>query len=783
MVKRARREEPGRLRWVRLPIALATISFASPFSPHHARLRVSQLTNPHLSDLHLARNVRKAAARQQAKDDLGALLDGTSRSRSRGGIDTMVDSMGDGKASRGTGAAAASPIDGQPSLLSPAKTSQSLATLDLHASDSAILSHWPTPLLRLLVLLSPVVTATTHLVRLMTWTGGSGTTSHSFLVLLVWWAICLFGYEVLRFAPQIALLTVLGCTGLARAFRSATDKNYRPTPSAFARPATADTINATVKDLTVLADFCSTLWASAGAPLVALLTWQDAGKTLGLAVFLVTSWPFWLLLFSGTLGHAWDVLGLQAITAAARAQAVRAAPYVSSALLPVASTARTRFPSAWHQAESARLSLDRAIELAHRLSVPVASRLAVLYTSVSPLVLQNAPGPHISIFPILSLRVRHLLLIGGTVALTWCAPWAALIRHALWRSAFVRQVARTAWTVLSGEFLFGSGAQGKHAYAGRLDSHERKDSFSEDVFGSVPTKAGKGGDNAKGEKTKSNLTRHEDVVYQFTIFENQRWWMGLDWTAALLPQERPSWADESHNPVSPPSSFSLPPRKVMLTHSPTSSDPQRYTKRLIRWQWVDADWVVAGRDARGAPISPISTPTGGRRTSSSSVDSNQGVDASSALAAASAADGAIEDPSWRDVDTDGWQYGDNGWDKMSKKAGMGRYTRRRRWVRRAILVEVVQTDYHPSPDEISKAGNGGIVAAAAAAAAAHGAPIPAEATKAAPSSGAAEGGVPASPGGGGGGGGNNNLRERLARVAAAGGSPTDGSADSKGATA
>lgn len=33
----------------------------------------------------------------------------------------------------------------------------------------------------------------------------------------------------------------------------------------------------------------------------------------------------------------------------------------------------------------------------------------------------------------------------------------------------------------------------------------------------------------------------EDVRLQFTVFENQRWWVGLDWTHALLPGERASW--------------------------------------------------------------------------------------------------------------------------------------------------------------------------------------------------------------------------------------------------
>lgn len=32
-----------------------------------------------------------------------------------------------------------------------------------------------------------------------------------------------------------------------------------------------------------------------------------------------------------------------------------------------------------------------------------------------------------------------------------------------------------------------------------------------------------------------------DISFTFTIFQNERWWIGLDWTQALLPSERPAW--------------------------------------------------------------------------------------------------------------------------------------------------------------------------------------------------------------------------------------------------
>ena len=43
----------------------------------------------------------------------------------------------------------------------------------------------------------------------------------------------------------------------------------------------------------------------------------------------------------------------------------------------------------------------------------------------------------------------------------------------------------------------------------------------------------------------------EDVQVQFTVFENQRWWVGLDWTHALLPGERASWCVPFSCPPAP----------------------------------------------------------------------------------------------------------------------------------------------------------------------------------------------------------------------------------------
>ena len=174
----------------------------------------------------------------------------------------------------------------------------------------------------------------------------------------------------------------------------------------------------------------------------------------------------------------------------------------------------------------------------------------------------------------------------------------------------------------------------------------------------------------------------------------------------------PNRSDESNNPVSPPSSFSLPPAKNTLKHAPTSSHPKAYVKRMVRWQWIDAEWSVAGREggpeARGTQKSrresTSSTATSGtlfsNSTNSGTTDATAGGD-TKRLSGGGPAGELPADIQWLDVDSEGWQYGDNSWDRMSRKGGLGRYTRRRRWIRRAVLVEIVQRNYNPTVDELT----------------------------------------------------------------------------------
>ncbi|WVF71446.1 hypothetical protein IAT40_006250 [Kwoniella sp. CBS 6097] len=117
--------------------------------------------------------------------------------------------------------------------------------------------------------------------------------------------------------------------------------------------------------------------------------------------------------------------------------------------------------------------------------------------------------------------------------------------------------------------------------------------------------SGSGNADGVGQKVE------QPIYFRFEVHENQRWWMGLDWTSALLPQERPSWCDLHLQPVSPPQSFSLPATTSVVVPAPTPTDPKGRVLRTASWKWLDDDWSIvrAGPGLAGATPAPITNST------------------------------------------------------------------------------------------------------------------------------------------------------------------------------
>jgi hypothetical protein len=215
------------------------------------------------------------------------------------------------------------------------------------------------------------------------------------------------------------------------------------------------------------------------------------------------------------------------------------------------------------------------------------------------------------------VSLTWIFIFVGTFGLVWHSPWFKFIRYVLMQSALFRGFTSLICVYVLGGNLSQQGERG----------------FS---VGALIRKA------KEQQKKKANTNKDEtktstDLIFRFVIYENQRWWLGLDWTTNLFLNERPAWSDEYNEPTSPKSSFELPPPSTTIIETP--EDPKVQIKKTMEWKWDDPDWWI---DFDG------------------------------------------------DVDKDGWEYADNRWKSFSSKSGFRRYTRRRKWVRTARLVETIE---------------------------------------------------------------------------------------------
>lgn len=252
-------------------------------------------------------------------------------------------------------------------------------------------------------------------------------------------------------------------------------------------------------------------------------------------------------------------------------------------------------------------------------------------------------------FLVFLVRLRTIIAVTGTVILTWRAPWAVTAREALWGSAWFRWSVHHFWSVVSGQPL-------------------------PPILQSYPiTVKSKSKINSKVDDTE--ITPTEPVRFLFTIHENQRWWVGLDWTAALLPQERPAWSTVSEEPISPPSAFVLPPpTTVYLPHETGRA------KHVATWAWEEDEWRVLRR-LEGLPTSRVERPLPSLKEE---IPSNRLLKAAGMMKDAKDAVHHSQDKKDKEkeedqtgsedplTDADGWVYAGNKWERSSGKEGMGK---------------------------------------------------------------------------------------------------------------
>ncbi|TGJ67928.1 peroxisome- protein [Orbilia oligospora] len=248
---------------------------------------------------------------------------------------------------------------------------------------------------------------------------------------------------------------------------------------------------------------------------------------------------------------------------------------------------------------------------------PTLITLFIRILFVSPIWITLCSSPFRIITP------RRVVMFVGTTFLSWHSRPARVTRTILWRSAMIRDICER----ITGLNLTPQEAPEPPPLPPRANALSRKG--SDDKSGahkrtpsSVVASHFKNKSSPLGNLNQNRGTA-PGVRFTFSIYENQRRWLGVGWTSSLFAYERPAWTDEHLSACPPVEDFYLPE-----------------AKNGMKWRWVESQkWQVEGEE-----------------------------------------DGKKAGNGWVYYDNK-WRNGKRGVDSWSA------YTRRRRWYRNAELVE------------------------------------------------------------------------------------------------
>lgn len=283
----------------------------------------------------------------------------------------------------------------------------------------------------------------------------------------------------------------------------------------------------------------------------------------------------------------------------------------------------------------------------------VASRTSLLVEPLTTLANNTTPAdiprlalaalsiaPFYALIAARTMKPCTVLLITGVFVLTYHSVYARVTRAVLWRSRSVRRVV----------VYFTGGSSGTAKSNTSLTTN--KISTNSII------------------RDSKNATR-----FVFVVYENQRRWLGIGWTGNLLSYERAPWTDEFLNQASPPSTFELPDSSSGLTNATmTSLGLGNMTGNLV-WRWRDKVWKLDLTNDGALVVNSRQLVDGDDEGDEGEKDavSKRRVKPKSTL---------VADPS----PNEGWIYYDNTWKKPATEDSFMKYTRRRRWVRTAELV-------------------------------------------------------------------------------------------------
>jgi hypothetical protein len=181
--------------------------------------------------------------------------------------------------------------------------------------------------------------------------------------------------------------------------------------------------------------------------------------------------------------------------------------------------------------------------------------------------------------PFRIITTRRVILILGTILLSWHSRVIRVTRVILWRSLTVRRLLALV-TGLRFEGL-DVPTTGEAVTASSTTSANSITSSSRALATAI--KAPRSGSSELSKALRRGGARQgrgTGVRFTFIIYENQRRWIGLGWTTSLFSYERPAWTDEHNNPVPPRHEFEL---------------PEVEDGSKMRWQWAEGSrWRVDG---------------------------------------------------------------------------------------------------------------------------------------------------------------------------------------------
>ncbi|KAK8212592.1 integral peroxisomal membrane peroxin-domain-containing protein [Phyllosticta capitalensis] len=159
--------------------------------------------------------------------------------------------------------------------------------------------------------------------------------------------------------------------------------------------------------------------------------------------------------------------------------------------------------------------------------------------------------------PLRIITTKRVVLALGTTAMSWHSRPARVTRIILWRSKLIRR----SIAIITG-----------------LDVGAAPQSTNKPKPPKLPPRNKDANAIAASLAAKRNV-ESPHVRFTFTLWENQRRWLGIGWTSHLLSYERAAWTDEHLNPADDIEHFELP--DVEGGHA--------------IWRWVEgSEWTVEG---------------------------------------------------------------------------------------------------------------------------------------------------------------------------------------------